>query len=179
MYSWRKAALHRLLFARSILLFSPITGGLFTEGANLIIYSQILEISTLRSFRFLANGSFTALRASELIQYLDDRGYNLSFVKKEIQRVHAITRNETLKLSHTTQLRSVYHIQSCPSFHYQLSLLSSQDTTASFKPHLLLLSDEPTTLVTFLRTNKQINRHKESFRCDTFSDVIPFLPVGK
>ena len=99
--------------------------------------------------------------------------------KKEIQRVHAITRNETLKLSQTTQLRSAYHIQSCPSFHYQLSLLSSQDTTASFKPHLLLLSDEPTTLGTFLRTNKQINRYKESFRCDTFSDVIPFLPVGK
>ena len=45
--------------------------------------------------------SFT-LRAKKLIQYLDDRGYNVSFLKREIQRVHAITRNETLKPSQTT-----------------------------------------------------------------------------
>ena len=45
--------------------------------------------------------SFT-LRANELIKYLNDRGYNLSFLKKEIQRVHAITCNKTLKPSQTT-----------------------------------------------------------------------------
>ena len=39
---------------------------------------------------------------NELIKYLNDRGYNLSFLKKEIQRVHAITHNETLKPSQTT-----------------------------------------------------------------------------
>ena len=45
--------------------------------------------------------SFT-LRANELIKYLNDRGYNLSFLKKEIERVRAITRNETLKPCQTT-----------------------------------------------------------------------------
>ena len=39
---------------------------------------------------------------NELIKYLNDRGYNHSFLKKKLQRVHAITRNETLKPSQTT-----------------------------------------------------------------------------
>ena len=97
---------------------------------------------------------------NELIKYLNDRGYNLSFLKKEIQRVHAITRNETLKPSQTTTnqpsrvplvitynptLRSI-------SRSYKDILKSFRlrhDATTSFKLHPLLLSDEPTTLVTF------------------------------
>ena len=42
------------------------------------------------------------LRANELIQYLNDRGYNLSFLKHEIRRVRAITRDETLKPNQVT-----------------------------------------------------------------------------
>ena len=41
------------------------------------------------------------LQTNELIQYLYDY-YNRSFLKHEIQRVHAITRNETLKPSQAT-----------------------------------------------------------------------------
>ena len=43
-----------------------------------------------------------ALRTNELIQYLNNRGYSLSFLKHEIQRVHTITRVEALQPSVTT-----------------------------------------------------------------------------
>ena len=56
----------------------------------------------LRLRRICSSDESFTLRANELIKYLNDRGYNLSFLKKEIQRVHAITRNETLKPSKTT-----------------------------------------------------------------------------
>ena len=105
--------------------------------------------------------SFT-LRANELIKYLNDRGYNLSFLKEEIQRVHAITHNETLKPSQTTTNRPcrvplVFNANTIlPFVPYQVSYKNTlksfrlpHDAAASFKRHLLLLSDEPTTLVTF------------------------------
>ena len=56
----------------------------------------------LRLRRICSSDESFTLRANELIQYLNDSGYNLSFLRKEIQRVHAITRNETLKPSQTT-----------------------------------------------------------------------------
>ena len=56
----------------------------------------------LRLRRICSSDKSFTLRANELIQYLYDRGYNLSFLRKEIQRVHATTRNETLKPSQTT-----------------------------------------------------------------------------
>ena len=56
----------------------------------------------LRLRRICSSDESFTLRANELIQYLNDRGYNLSFLRKEIQRVHAITRNETLKPSQST-----------------------------------------------------------------------------
>ena len=126
---------------------------LHTTGAILFGLALLLRRKCSSDERF-------TLRANELIQYLNDRGYNLSFLRKEIQRVHEITRNETLKPSQTTRsqpsriplvitynpaLRSISttiqrHLK---SFHLP------QDAIASFKPHLLYLSDEPTTLVTF------------------------------
>ena len=133
MYSREEAVVHRLLFTRSIILFFVITGGMFTEGANLIIYSQILEISTLRFFRFLANGSFT-FRASELIQYLNDRGYNLSFVKKEIQRVHSIARNETLPIRLPQPNSVAFHLLSHTILHFVPYQVSYKDTLKSFRP---------------------------------------------
>ena len=68
---------------------------LYTKRA--ISFSLALRLRRICS----SDESFT-LHANELIQYLNDRGYNLSFLRKEIQRVHAITRNETLKLSQST-----------------------------------------------------------------------------
>ena len=115
----------------------------------------------LRLRRICSSDESFTLRANELIQYLNDCGYNLSFLRKEIQRVHAITRNETLKPSQSTTrqpsrvplvitynpaLRSISTIiqDILKSFHLP------QNAIASFKPHLLLrLSDESTTLVTF------------------------------
>ena len=56
----------------------------------------------LRLRRICSSDESFTIRANELIKHLNDRGYNLSFLKREIQRVHAITRNETLKPSQTT-----------------------------------------------------------------------------
>ena len=117
----------------------------------------------LRLRRICSSDESFTLRANELILYLNDRGYNLSFLRKEIQRVHAIARNETLNpgqattcqpsrvplvITYNPTLRSISsikqrHFKILKSFHLLL------DATASFKPHLLLLSDEPTTSVTF------------------------------
>lgn len=114
----------------------------------------------LRLRRICSSESFT-LRANELIQYLNDRGYNLSFLKREIQRVHAITRNETLKSSQTitnqpSRVPLVITYNQLPFVPYLVSYKDTlksfrlpHDAATSFKPHLLLLCDEPTTLVTF------------------------------
>ena len=72
----------------------------------------------------------------------------------EIQRVNEITRNETPKPSQTTTYqpsRVPLVITYNPALRSMSTIIKSlpRDATASFKQHLLLLSDEPTTLVTF------------------------------
>ena len=56
----------------------------------------------LRLRRICSSDETFTLQTKELIQYLNDHGYNRSFLQHEIQRVHAIRSKETLKPSQTT-----------------------------------------------------------------------------
>ena len=56
----------------------------------------------LRLRRICSSDETLSLRSNELIQYLNNRGCNLSFLEHEGQRVHAITRTDALKPSIST-----------------------------------------------------------------------------
>lgn len=56
----------------------------------------------LRLRRICSSDETLTLHSNELIQYLNNRGCNLSLLKHEGQRVHAITRTDALKPSIST-----------------------------------------------------------------------------
>ena len=74
----------------------------------------------LRLQRICSSDESFTLRANKLIQYLNNRGYNLSFLRKEIQRVHATHATKHLNPVRLPQANPVafrlHHIQPCPSF---------------------------------------------------------------
>ena len=135
---------------------------------------------TLRLRRICSSDESFTLRANELIQCLNDRGYNLSFLRKEIQRGHAITRNETLKPSQTTTSQPS-RVPLVITYNPALRSIST-----IIQRHFKILSSSPrcnsvfqtTPLVAFrrtdnlsdilvrskLRTDKQTNVTRGSFR---------------
>ena len=123
---------------------------------------------------------------NSVIKYLNDREYNLSFLKKEIQRVHSITRNKRnpvrLPQTNPVAFRLLSHTI-LPFAPYQVSFKNTlksfrlpHDATNSFKRHLLLLSDEPTTFYSDiwvrskLRTDRPVDRPTNSSRPTAVSD---------
>ena len=114
-------------------------------------------------------------------------GYNLSFLGKEIQRVHSIPRSERLELSQTTTnqpsrvplvttynpaLRSISTIihkhlkhlktlSSCPRYN---NVFKNGTPLVAFR-RIDNLSDIFLSLRSKIRTDKETNATKESFRC--------------
>ena len=132
-----------------------------------------------------SNDTFT-LRANELIQYLNDRGYNLSFLKHEIQRVRAITREETLKPSQVTsnQPSRVSHTALPSAVSHLLYVNTSLRSAIVFKSIPLAacrrtdnLSDK--LVRSKLRTVTQTNASKGSFRCGNDSITCHYITDGR
>ena len=133
----------------------------------------------LRIRRICSSDKSFTLSANELIQYLNDRVYNLSFLRKDIQRAHAITRNETLKPNQrtTSQPSRVPLITYNPALrsistiiqrHYRI-LSSSPRCNSVFQTTPLVAFRRTDNLSDILvrskpRTDKQTNVTKGSFR---------------
>ena len=149
----------------------------------------------LRLRRICSSDESFTLRANELIQYLNDLGYNLSFLKREIQRVHAITRNETLKPSLPTT-NQPSRVPLVITYNPALRSVSS-----IIQRHFKILSSSPrcnnvfqtTPLVAFrrtdnlsdilvrskLRTDKQTNVTMGSFRCGKNCITCRYITDGR
>ena len=149
----------------------------------------------LRLRRICSSDETFTLRTNELIQYLNNRGYNLSFLKHEIQRVHAIARNETLKPSQTTSnqpsrvplvitynpsLRSVSSI-----IHRHFSILSSSPRCTNVFTSVPLVAFRRTDnlsdilVKSKLRTVTQNNVSKGSFRCGNNCITCHYITDGR
>ena len=149
----------------------------------------------LRLRRICSSDETFTLRTNELIQYLNSRGYNLSFLKHEIQHVHAIARTETLKPSQTTSnqpsrvplvitynpsLRSVSSI-----IHRHFSILSSSPRCTNVFTSVLLVAFRRTDnlsdilVKSKLRTVTQNNVSKGSFRCGNNCITCHYITDGR
>ena len=148
----------------------------------------------LRLRRICSSDDSFTLRANELIKYLNDRGYNLSFLKKETQRVHAITRNETLKPSQTTTnqpSRVPLVITYNPTLRSISSIIQKHFKILSSSPRCNIFQTTP--LVAFrqtdnlsdilvrskLRTDKQTDVTKGSFQCGKNCITCRFITDGR
>ena len=65
------------------------------------------------------------LRTNELKSYLNDRGYNLSFLNQEIKRVHKITRTEAIALKDTSEINQPKRVPLLITFNPALGSISS------------------------------------------------------
>ena len=149
----------------------------------------------LRLRRICSSDETFALRANELTQYLNDRGYNLSFLKHEIQRVRAITRDETLKPSQITSnqpsrvplvitynpaLRSISSI-----IRKHFSILSSSARCANVFKSIPLVAFRRTDNLSDklvrskLRTVTKTNASKGSFRCGNDCITCHYITDGR
>ena len=149
----------------------------------------------LRLRRICSSDETFTLRTNELIQYLNNRGYNLSFLKHEIQRVHAIARKETLKPSQTTSnqpsrvplvitynpsLRSVSSI-----IHRHFSILCSSPRCTNVFTSVPLVAFRRTDnlsdilVKSKLRTVTQNNVSKGSFRCGNNGITCHYITDGR
>lgn len=149
----------------------------------------------LRLRRICSSDATFTLRTNELIQYLNNRGYNLSFLKHEIQRVHAITRKETLKPSQTTSnqpSRVPLVITYNPSLRSASSIIQKHFSILSSSPRCTsVFTSVP--LVAFRRTNNlsdilvksklrtvtQTNVPKGSFRCGNNCITCHYITDGR
>jgi len=137
----------------------------------------------------------TRLLHYELLQYLNNRGYNFSFLKHEIQRVHAITRKETFKPSQTTSNQpsrvplvitynpSLRSVSSIIQKHF--SILSSSPRCASVFTSVPLVAFRRTNnlsdilVKSKLRTVTQTNVSKGSFRCGNNCITCHYITDGR
>ena len=109
----------------------------------------------LRLRRICSSDETFTVRTNELIQYLNNRGYNLSFLKHEVQRVHTITRTDAPKPSTSTS-NSPSHVPFIITYNPALRSLSSV-----IQKHFNILSSsqrctnvfKSTPLVAFRRTD--------------------------
>ena len=145
----------------------------------------------LRLRRICSSDESFTLRANELIKYLNDRGYNLSFLKKEIQRL--FTQSHAMKHSNPVRLPQTNPVAFRLLSHAILSFALCQ---VSYKNTLKILSSSPrcnnilktTPLVAFRRTDnlsdilvrsRQTDVIKGSFRCGKNCITCRYITDGR
>ena len=143
--------------------------------------NRAIPFSLALRLRLIASKESFTLRVNELIQYHNDRGCSLYFLKKEFQRAHAITHNETLKSSRTatnqpsrvplviTYNPAVRFISSIMQRHFKI-LSSSPRSSNVFQTTPLVAfrrTDNLSDILvrTKLRSDKQTDVTKGSFWC--------------
>ena len=200
LFSTSKSHLASLVKLRPISILNPQANPntLYNHRVTLYIRNEPFHSASLSDYdAYPATKASHALRANEFIQYLNDRGYNLSFLKREIQRVHTITRNETLKpgqittnqpsrvplvITYNPVLRSISSIK---IERHGFKILSSSPRCNNVFQTTPLVAFRRTDNVSDilvrskLRTDKQTNVTKGSFRCGKNCITCRYITDGR
>ena len=99
-----------------VALFQPCgLQHLLRSSSHPLHTKRAIRISlALRLRRICSSDDTLNIRSKELMQYLNKRSYNLSFLKREIQRIQTIKRNTALKPSaNPTDTPSMSHLWFC------------------------------------------------------------------
>ena len=114
----------------------------------------------LRLRRICSSDETFKQRSNELKSYLNKRGYNLSFLNQEVERVHNITRTQALTPKDTSTTNQPQRVPLVITYKPALRYISSITNTSTICLHIpfaltfsklnpLLPSDGLTTLVIY------------------------------